>query len=64
MEWNTLAALPFEHSSWPIRNAAALTVATCALAQVPEHIRHVLDLAGISPLIKIYDEIVIAVGSF
>jgi anti-sigma B factor antagonist len=34
------------------------------LARVPERIRHVLDLSGIAPLMKIYDDPVLAVGSF
>jgi len=34
------------------------------LARVPERIRHVLDLAGITPLIQMYDDPVLAVGSF
>ena len=34
------------------------------LTQVPERVRHVLDLAGILPLIKCYDDPVEAVGSF
>jgi len=34
------------------------------LARVPERIRHVLDLAGIAPLITIYEDPVLAVGSF
>ena len=34
------------------------------LCQVPERVRHVLDLAGIAPLIAMYDECALAVGSF
>jgi anti-sigma B factor antagonist len=34
------------------------------LCQVPERVRHVLDLAGIAPLIEMYDECALAVGSF
>jgi anti-sigma B factor antagonist len=34
------------------------------LCQVPDRIRQVLDLAGFTPLFKIYDNCVDAVGSF
>jgi len=34
------------------------------LAAVPENILHVLDLAGIAPLIQIFDDPAVAVGSY
>jgi len=34
------------------------------LAAIPDKIRQVFDIAGITPLVKIYDETVAAVGSF
>jgi anti-sigma B factor antagonist len=34
------------------------------LVKVPEHICHVLSLAGILPLIQTFDDAVLAVGSF
>ncbi|MBC7235268.1 MAG: STAS domain-containing protein [Chloroflexi bacterium] len=34
------------------------------LANVPERIRHVLDLAGILPMVQTYEDAVLAVGSF
>jgi len=34
------------------------------LSNVPEKISHVLDLAGILPLIQVFDDNVLAVGSF
>ncbi|HHX66206.1 MAG TPA: STAS domain-containing protein [Chloroflexi bacterium] len=34
------------------------------LARVPERIQRVFDIAGIAPLVKMYDDPVVAVGSF
>jgi anti-sigma B factor antagonist len=34
------------------------------LARVPQHIRHILDIAGITPLLQVFDDTVTAVGSF
>ena len=34
------------------------------LAELPPRIQGVFDLAGITPLVKIYPEVVLAVGSF
>jgi len=34
------------------------------LAELPPRVQGVLDLAGITPLVKIYPEVVLAVGSF
>lgn len=34
------------------------------LASVPARIRQVLDIAGITPLVQVYDDVVTAVGSF
>jgi len=34
------------------------------LANVPSRVQHVLELAGISPLVTTFDEVVLAVGSF
>jgi anti-sigma B factor antagonist len=34
------------------------------LARVPERIRHILDIAGITPLFQVFDDTVTAVGSF
>ncbi len=34
------------------------------LAAVPERIKEVLDLAGILPLVQVYDDAVLGVGSF
>ena len=34
------------------------------LAELPPRIQGVLDLAGITPLVKIYSDVVLAVGSF
>ena len=34
------------------------------LARVNQRVQHVLDLAGISPLMQAYDDLTLAVGSF
>jgi anti-anti-sigma factor len=34
------------------------------LVHVPDRVRHVLDLAGILPLVQVFDDPVLAVGSF
>jgi len=34
------------------------------LSNLPERIEHVLDLAGILPLVQVFDDNVLAVGSF
>ena len=34
------------------------------LSSVPDNVKHVLDLAGIAPLVEVFDDTVEAVGSF